>query len=87
LKERCQDVQGFNYEPANIKNILERLAILGLGEAYFEDFYDFLNKETELFITNCTNLNEGKDYLSKCLNVERTFQKHFLKNIKTPATE
>ena len=61
--------------------------MLNLTEEYFEDFYDFLNKESEIFITSTTNFSEGKDSLTKCLTFQRTFQKHFLKMIKSPNTE
>jgi sulfite reductase alpha subunit-like flavoprotein len=46
-----------------------------------------LNGESEQFIISCTNLSENHDFLNRTLNYQRTFQKHFLKNLKSHQSE
>ena len=87
IKERCAGCEQVGYDPQKIKLLFEKLNALNLTETYFEDFYDFINKESEIFITETTNFSEGRDCLTKCLTFERTFQKHFIKGMKSQSTE
>lgn len=45
VREKSAEGQQFNFEPSKIKLIFEGLVSLGFAEEYFEDFFDYLNKQ------------------------------------------
>lgn len=46
-----------------------------------------LNADNEKFIENCADLSSNTEFLTRCLNYQRTFQKSFLKHLKSTQTE
>lgn len=60
---------------------------MGLLQEYFEPTSGFLSRETEQFITACTDFAENGEFLKHCLAYERTFQKQWIKSLKTAGTE
>lgn len=72
---------------ASLRRILDHLSDLQLLEEYFEDTYNYFNRESSNFIDTCQDPSERGEFLAKCLAFERSFQKGFLKGVKTAKTE
>lgn len=69
-----------------VRRIFEQFLDLEYLDYFFEPFYRFMSVDSEKFIEECGEHNRS-DFFMKSLYFERTFQKSFIKSIKSVLTE